>query len=306
MKLKFLLLGLLIIVLSSIGNSIYFNAQQLDQPLFLEHYYVHQVGETPLKFYYIDNKFNQRKINYVTINGKTFHLQNNSFAFQHPNKPRNITEYSHHALREIFIYFNEPSVREIQLPFSFNDMTVHFNDGTSAKVDVGHVNVKKPSQFEKKPHIYTSRHYGSGSDGRAIESKQFHESAQIESLSIPLEEVKGDFEVKLNTAKGTTKQEWREEINKSKNHPIEPLMKAEWSELPGGLFQDAEPYKIEQGKQLYIYTQIDLDKTHMYLFRAQLNGTTDQGESFAIPLLLHEDPNLSSKDIQELIKARGE
>ena len=57
MKEKILWVGLIFVMISWVGNYLYFQSKQLEHPIFLDHYYeVYLQDETYLTFYYLSNE----------------------------------------------------------------------------------------------------------------------------------------------------------------------------------------------------------------------------------------------------------
>ncbi|TFB13378.1 hypothetical protein E3U55_16180 [Filobacillus milosensis] len=305
MKHKLLWVSLVVITLSTIGNSIYYQAQQIEEPIFLDHYYTKSIDGSPLKFSYITNKQDTSRVSYVTINGHDFYLEQDTFFYQSNNQSRNVYEYQHHAIRELFITLKENQLQDIKKPFRFTEMTVHFADGSSVVADIGKVILKDRENNTQSEAIFENRHYGTGG-GRVIISKNFNKNAQIQSIYFPFEEARDNIETKLKTETGTTKEEWQKEIDESDSHPVFPMIKAPWEEVPGVVFEGTTPYPINEGQQLYVYTKINENINSIYGLEYFLEGTTDDKEEFSIHLHMHEEPFLSQEQINELIETKGE
>jgi hypothetical protein len=121
----------LIILVSWIGNGLYYHSMQLPEPLFLKHYI--EVSDAPgdrFELRFLENLNETRQINQITIE-KLPHVKVYS--------PISYDNYTHQRLgRVIFEIRQSKSLSE---PLIINSIQAHYNDGTEQTMDIGEIRV---------------------------------------------------------------------------------------------------------------------------------------------------------------------
>ncbi|MEH7385283.1 hypothetical protein V7147_07740 [Bacillus sp. JJ1521] len=309
MKGKIFWVSILIIILSFIGNFMYFQSKQLDAPIFLDHYYeltMYKEEETTLTFYYLTNKSDTSTVNYVMIDGVEAYpaSNNNFFMWESQAVPQFENEYTHHYLKALHLTI--PGEYEGEGPLSFSDIEVHFSNGITVQADIGEVILKKRSET---PDVLESRMSYGSNQHFAEQSMVAIQPITIEKVEIPFaEEISDDILVKVNLG-----QEKLRELNKHMTGGSRPVWfnakrDAEWNARPGVLLtNDILPFKLEQNEGMPVMMQFNPTRESYFQFSIKLIGKTESDEEFVNEIPTIDHPNLDQEAINRIIaKKDGE
>ncbi len=295
----------MLILLSYIGNYLYFQSKQLDAPFFLEHYYemtLNEEDETTLTFYYLTNKSDTSTIDFVSIDGiEAYATSNNDFFMFDSNTPQYEQEYTHHYIKAVHVSFHNTLVEQGEGPWSFSNIEVHFSDGETILADIGSVVLHKKT---KSPSVLETRISSSSNQHTSETSLISLQPITIEELSIPFpidlsedilvkidldQEKLGEFETIMD---GSDPPMWFEE-DKEKA----------WNDLPGTLVSDEMfPLSLEQNEWIRFLMQFNPTRTSYFQFSIKLVGKTESGEVFVTELPIIDHPHLSQKEINKIVE----
>lgn len=313
MKERFLWAGIVLVFLSWIGNYVYYQSKQLDQPIFLEHFYQGVISEEKsFTFYYLTNKQDPAEVTHVQIDGVDMvNVLNDGQGFgmwQDSSQPIFVQEFRHHYLKSVTLQFNKDFVQlnETKPSLSFETMEVFFNNNQSTIVaEIGKVNLY---QDNSQTHVFDSRMSSSSNQHRSEEAMVTREPITIEEISIPFpKQLAGEVAVKVDLDQerlnelepvkhGGEIPEWFEENRERK-----------WEETPGVSIEEKKlfPIYLNENEWMHLYMYFHPEHTSYFEFGIQIKGKNDSGEPFEQIAPIIDHPSLEQEDIDEIIAGKG-
>lgn len=294
--------GLLFLIgVSWIANNIYAHSKKLDEPIFLDHYVDTTLQEDVyLPLYYLANLHDTTTISYVTIHGiPNYVIQDNFYSNFGSNYDaehnQNLQIFTHHALRNIQLQLNTFELENLLQDgqFTFNEIEVFFSDGKNMTVPIGEITVHADhSNYDSDVLNFISG--SSSSDGSSKSTFRVTERLSIENIMFKYDDLLRDkLLIKINSQNQLTS----DDISNTTHTQG-------WTDVPGIDLQNIHlPYELEKDEMLYIHTQILPELTYYINSMIIFSGTTKTGETFTFSnWLINEQPYLSQKDVNKLIK----
>ncbi|WLD91736.1 hypothetical protein [Alkalihalobacillus sp. AL-G] len=309
MKEKFLWGALLIVIISWIGNYTYLQSQQVEEPIFLDHYYEVPAEENlGLKFYYLANKNDQSQVNFVEMDDvRAFPVENGGFEMFTDNNPVHFErEFRHQQLRSVLI---KMPIDKIHLTgeehWSFETMTVHFTNGTVMQSDIGKVVILPKLQYIPMFEMLMS---GSSNQHGSEKMLSATQAFAIQDITVPFaNEVANDIAIKLDLDQQKLKQS--QKMTKKGIRP-EWYMDArdkKWSDIPGvsSLVDELYPIEFKEDDLLRLSILFNPDRQSYFQFGIKLKGETTDGETFIRPTPIIDHPFLDEEDVDKIIEKKG-
>ena len=296
MKEKILWIGVVAIVLSWIGNYLYFQSKQLDHPIFLEHYYETYLEdkESTLTFYYLTNKKENVEVIDVIIDGVTVFPSSDGFFMWDSDTPQYVQEFSHHYLKSVRLELPKP-IEEGS--WTFEEITATFSNGQTVTADIGKVKVE-----EKMPYTNALESRFSSSNNQSSHEEQLVASQPltIDSISLPFsQDISEDILVKINRNQEELKKR-EAKINNPDWLEEEPNM--EWKDKDGvSILEGIFPFSLEKGERLGISMQLNPDRKRYFSLGVEISGTTEDGETYKRKAFIMDDPYLTQQAVDEII-----
>jgi len=279
------------IIISWIGNSLYFESKQLDSPIFLTHYIEESIDNpTFLSVYYITNKTDYKELQMITMDGLTLYpQQSDSFFFMTGNQveQQNIhQEFTHHYLKlaKFEIHKDLLSPQQLKEGIDVKNIEAVFSEGPSITVPIGHI------RFQPLNNTYddTLRNVSSSSDNSGL-NKLVHtasEALTIEQLILPFgTALEGAYEVEVSKHRPQSYL---------RSNKIEPIQIINW------------PVHLEESESLSTTIQYNMDSRLVLSLQFMLSGQTNTGKKFQIPFHTSEQTYLTQTDINSYIKNASE
>ncbi|WP_128893595.1 hypothetical protein [Longirhabdus pacifica] len=308
MKLKFIWVGFIVFLISWGGNLIYFQSQQLEEPIFLDHYYEPFVdNDWGLTFYYLSNKRDTSTASYVTIDGEIMYPEtypSSFFFFSNQTVPYYKEEYRHHYLKSLTISnFNDVIAHHVNEEgvWIFEEITVHFDDGRSVNANIGEVRIR---ERRTEPSVLHAR---SGSSG----STHWEQTMMYAEQPITIEEIQVPFNLLHQGVVGKVKVDNPQMdmiLNQEVQAPawLNSYDFDEWNNFNGiHITNIAYPFSLAEGERLQTFWQFRPDRYAYYQFGMKIKGTTAAGEPFADIDPIIDHPSLSQADIDHIIEVKG-
>ncbi len=150
---KWLLLGLLLIAASWIGNLLYYQSMQLKEPVFLRHYSeLDAAAHEFVTLLYLENNHAKKKVTNIIIEEMP------QLRFDMHEWRR----YTHQTLMRATAEFDPEYVRDKQKDrITVRELTVLYSDGTSKTVPIGEL----AFDFHERSRVLSSLSSGSSSSG---------------------------------------------------------------------------------------------------------------------------------------------
>ncbi|MBX0356095.1 hypothetical protein [Halobacillus sp. Nhm2S1] len=297
MKGKTFLISLLIVAISWGGNLWFYQSKQLEEPVFLEHFYG---GIGMFELYYLTNRDDPARVMSVEFSdGTTLHAKSDYYAFQNENPaygPDIQSRSSHYLLKSVV--FDEQKMRELSVDHR-GRATIHFNNGETTVADIGKVT---SSEHREGNGIFRQQSSSSSSNGRSFRSYTVVEDLKIESMTSPFPEVDEDLKKKLYTPSiGTT---GTPDGGGPRTHNKE--LNEEWSRVAGAPLEEVQfPIEMKRGDGIRLTMQEKPDAIRAYSYEIEMTGTTENGYPFTQPFYVTNDPQLTPEQMELLIERRG-
>jgi len=302
LKFKFLYIGILFIIVSSIGNYLYFYSEQLDEPIVLKHHYLKMFDpNSNLEFdlYYIVNKKDPKSIQHVSVDEVYGYVVNHSPIFWGDGVPsiQYAHEYPHQYLMKATIEFipeTLPLMDENVDTWSFDHMNITFSNGKTVDVNIGKI-VFKRLNSSKASNVLDFRYTSSSSNGEENTAFVINEDAILENTDIPYFEHLNEYiDLSIRTDSEKIKEESESAI---KDVPkIEGTNKLE-------VENTSLPIQLKKADWIQFQTKIKRDLLSPIEIDALISGKTEKGEPFSYSIPISYMPNYN--DLQSLIEERG-
>ncbi|MRH43794.1 hypothetical protein GH741_14040 [Aquibacillus halophilus] len=307
MRERFLWAGITVIIMSWFGNYLYFQSQQLDEPIFLDHYYQmyhsEAVQEIPLTFYYLANKQNPMEVNYIEMNGiEAYPVSNNvGFTMFNNNQPQinYRQEFTHHYLMEVTVTIRndmDKVVNENDEAWSFNTMDVYFSNGEHINANIGEVVIQS---HHNQPLVLDTRSGGSSNQHRSAVSMVANQPIRIQDISVPFDRLTDDVSIKVGLNEANS--------NKMISSPgVNQALDLPWEELQAPTVEAIMfPFDLAKNDFMGLYMQFDSNRTSYYQFDIQISGTRDDGQPFVSGVPINDQPYLDENDLDAIIETKG-
>ncbi|MBY0098592.1 hypothetical protein [Mesobacillus maritimus] len=308
MKERFLWAGILMIVLSWLGNYAYFQSKQLDQPIFLDHFYEDILWEgKSFTFYYLTNKREPAEVTHVQIDGvEIVNVLNDGHGFgewQNSSEDSFVQEYRHHYLKSVTLEFNKEYIQLNQTEpiLSFETMEVFFNNQSSIIADVGIVNLYRE---DMQLHVLDSQVSSSNNQHRSEEALVTREAISIDEISIPFpEKLAGEVAVKVDFEQDRLKE--LESVRYGGEIPawFDENLEWEWEAVPGVPIEENElfPVNLNENEWMHLSMYYNPDRTSYFEFGIHIKGKSASGHTFEQIAPIIDHPYLGQQDIDDII-----
>ncbi|MFS1511400.1 hypothetical protein VQL36_03035 [Chengkuizengella sp. SCS-71B] len=304
-------IGIAICLLSFIGNYLFFQSEQLKEPIFLNHYYDfenYNDNDINLTFYYLTNKQDTFRIKNALINGiEVYPVSYGGFSMWSNNTQQYEQEFRHHYLKSVTFsipYNSISSSENLEEIWSIENMIVSFYDHPDINAEIGKVNIYT-KQSENS--ILKTQAVGSSNQHRDFVILTALQSVNIGNISVPFEEkLKDEVEIKIDLNQEKLKQ--LEGIKSGGDTPAwfdNERKKDDWNELDGvSTKEQMFPLNINKGDWLQLQMAFNPNHKSYFQFGIRIEGDTENGEPFVERVLINDSPHLSQKNINEIIEAK--
>ncbi|TKC17113.1 hypothetical protein [Robertmurraya kyonggiensis] len=319
MKERYLLIGLLLVVLSWGGNYLYFESKQLDEPIFMEHFYekalpirsededidYYESEGIQLTFFYLTNKYAPLEVVEVRIDGAEVYVDSGGFDYDFfgDSQPTQHVEqeFSHYYLKSVTVGIR-PEVFVTGKPgdrWTFENMEVYFDNHEKMTANIGKVALLIN---DSTPEILEQR-MGSGSnDGQSKGVFVSLKPLTVEDISVPFaNEISDVFKAKVDIGRGEI--ELREDLEDGEDMPSwYDDRSVDWENTPGILLKDVEfPFEMEKNERLSLNMFLNPERTSFLELASKITGTTESGESFVSYAGIIDHPYIIQRAIEQLI-----
>lgn len=293
MKERFLWAGVALVLASWLGNYLYFQEQQIETPIFLEHYYERESQpEYGLSFYYVTNLSDPREVRYGVIDGIEIYPRSDfPHFFLHNGQPQinYHQQFSHQGIREVHFTIMEDlvaSVKDSDGNWSFSEITVFFDDGSSTTQNIGEVMIREGREYDPKEEVVQSTYSSGGSDGFNETGFKVLKDATVTEVVIPfVSEVSGNMSFKVGV--GEERIKW--------DHAD-----MSWQDIDG---QNGArfPISLNEGDGMYVTVQIHEDYNKPLAFPVKIMGESTDGTPFISYAYIDQMPYWTSDEVKEVI-----
>ncbi|HHW36445.1 MAG TPA: hypothetical protein GXX18_04015 [Bacillales bacterium] len=305
MREKIFWFGMIIVVISWVGNYLYFQSKQLERPIFLDHYYeTYLQDENYLTFYYLTNKQDPSQVSYALIDGlEAYPVSNESMWHWQPNTPTFEQEFFHQYLKSVRLQlpkYDLPIEEGSDDVWTFEEITFAFSNGEMITTDIGNMNV-----YGKFPNsdVFETR-VGSGSNQhRSDKTMVAVQPVTVDAITIPFtEEISRDVRVKVNLDQEKLKK--LEAVRHGGNPPdwFEKERDLDWEKVSGvSIDEDIFPFELKKDDWLKLSMKFNPNRKSFFEFGIEINGTTAKGERFMGKAPIIDHPYLTQQAVKEII-----
>lgn len=306
LKEKILWVGLIFVMISWVGNYLYFQSKQLEHPIFLDHYYeVYLPDETYLTFYYLSNKMDHSEVSYLLIDGVEVYLvSHDEFSIWPSNAPQFEQEFAHQYLKSISLELPQsviPLEEGKEDIWSFEEVSVTFSNGQTFTSNIGKVNVYRKLLDDK---AFESRISSGSNQHRSEEAMVVTRPITVEAITLPFsKDLSEDVFVKVNLD-----QEKLKELNaiyQGGNAPdwFEDEQNLEWNEVEGmSINEEVFPFQLNKNDWMQLSMQFNPHRKSFLEFGVTILGKSDEEEPFIHKSFIIDHPYLTQQDINEIIE----
>jgi len=299
MRKLLLILACSIVILSVLGNYLYYQSKQLPQPIMLKHYYEIASEENMMfDLHYITNKNEKNDIQSITIPG----MGNYPF-YQDVGRCEN---YGHYCLKTISVKINEMDIKEkAKNGFRFDKVRAYLTNGEVVTYPIGEISIVKDSAAKLPIDFIVS---SSSTDHTGEQMLKAKEPLSIQTFQIPFRnQLKDGVQLSIITDQGTLAKVY----NEMTSGHFDDQKISNWKQGKVHLVEKGMFPLILQKEDLlntsYQFTFGDGDnRFHFYQFGIKIKGKTKKGKEFTAPLLISYSPSFSYNGITEMVKQRGE
>lgn len=301
MKQKLFWIGIATILLSYIGNYLYFYSKQLEEPIFLKHYYYRQYYpdfEIEFPIYYITNKSNPLSISHVEIDGVDASVGSHygHYYWMKNSDIYYLSEFTHHYLMSASIkirtYAHSLQLEENET-WSFNEMKVYFSNGESMTVDIGEVTISNQQYDYNKPESALRMYSSSASNNLVEYYGEVKKSLTIDKIDSPYWDfVKNNVKININSPDKTVAKIYYSKDEKQK-----------WENIRGKEITDHfSPIKFNAQEKFHLIMQFN-NSTSIFEIPIKISGTTEDGEPFEFSTWIHSGININQDLIDKIIQS---
>lgn len=305
LKEKIFWAGIVLVLLSWIGNYLYFQSKQLNKPIFLEHYYETYVEDSAeLTFYYLANKTDTAEVSIVSIDGlEAYPVSTSGFSmWSSSHTPSYVQEYAHHYLKSLTLQLT-PSLLSVDTPtkedWRFNEMTVTFTNGQTITANIGEVHLYH--QFPSTD-VFDIRSSGGSNHHLHNVLAYITRPVTIEEMTIPFKEVVDDVYMKMNLKQSQLNE--LEHLINDENAPNWFLSEKnlDWDSFKGiPIQEELFPLALEENDWVEVYTLLNPNRQTFLDFSINIVGTTKDGEPFISTFPFIDHPSLTQQAVNEII-----
>lgn len=271
----------------------YASSQQLDKPVFLDHYIdEYQQDEIQVQFYYITNKRDQNAVNYIMLGDIPGYVDQyfDPMMEEIPYEQR----FGHYEVRSIFATLDLRGLDPIDEKIVFDKMRVHFSDGQYETVDVGEI-IIHPAVYNGKN--YLSQNVTAAGENWAGYILDAEEDFSIESLvpHIPMDE---STQLKVQVLNP------EENIHESRFFKV---LEDGVQNSQGIEYEDAS-YPIVLNEEDKLAVSFINEGNYKYLLKSwvRVEGKDKNGLDVSFPTYLSQIPQLEKEDVETIIEQKRE
>lgn len=285
---------LIVIILSWIGNIIYFEVHQLDEPVVLDAYIdIQSTKHTTFSLFYLTNSSEVVELETLIAAGYTYDNDQNFFPwFGDISAQSYRQQFTHQFLKQASFTFDERSLEQVIKGFQAEDLYARFTNGQVVPVQLEKLNFQTPAS--ETNFLSSKVDFGSsqGVQGSVLEAT---EDVRMDAIVLP-ESLLNQVDLKVQISDSS-----------SASANVEKIMSKNWEEIDAPLYTDVEwPIHLKKGDSVELIFQVQYSNIYID-FVHDWTGKTDTGKTFTYSLPLQIEPILASQDVKGIVqKARGE
>ncbi len=327
MNIKKIIIGVSFICLLWIANLLYFQFQQLDEPMFLEHYYeLSAYDDIDIPIYYLVNNNEDIEISFIQI------PQLGDIDIYVENYKQN--KYKYHTLKTSFIKLKGEEYKNAiaKEGFKITDLIVSFSNGDTKIVNIGQIFIYKNKPCLKGDNPFKFVSCGSSNNNKGYRTLSLRTPVTVADFEYILDKkLDGFLRVYIDAnnddlskvIKQSKELENMEVEQKSRSNEIvvEKNIKEEMDlqrevinmmfNVDGVEVNNIDfPLKLDKNDYLKINYEFmsedddDIRYYNYYKVYARIMAEKDNGDKVIRDCKMHYTPHFSDSDIKRLVKER--
>lgn len=275
------------------GNIIYFEVHQLEEPVVLDAYIdIPASKNANFSLFYLTNSSEVVELETLIAGEYTYSNEQNFFPwFGDITAQMYRQQFTHHLLKQASFTIDEQSFEHFAKSVQANDLYARFTNGQVVPFELEKLNFKTP--LTEQSFLKSKVSFGSN-QGIQGEIFEVTETIQMDALVLPVS-IKDQVDLKVQIWSDTSSAR----LNSNK------IMEQNWKDIDAPLYNDINwPLKLEKGDSVGLIFQVKyrsyIDIVHNW------SGITESGKAFTYNFPLLIEPNLSDQDIVDIVqKSRG-
>ncbi|XKE95898.1 hypothetical protein LG326_06275 [Metaplanococcus flavidus] len=278
---------LFVIIIGWIAAATYAFSQELEQPVYLDHYFEDYAHENlQMQFYYITNKDDNETVNMITLGDLPAFIED----FQEGTSY--VQQFGLHELRTLSVKMDPYELSQLKEKAVINEITVYLTNGDSYTADIGEI-VIHPAEESTKPYL---SQVSSGDGDLTVSYLEAEEEITINGFEPHLPPYgMPDLTVHLPSAEDSFT-----EVNYVKK--VEKRLK----EGNGVEIQDLEfPINLKKNDGFALSIQNKVNIKYVLNSWAMIDGEDKDGTAIRFPASLYHIPILTREDSRTIIERKG-
>ncbi|MCM3611548.1 hypothetical protein M4S82_09770 [Planococcus sp. MERTA32b] len=137
-----------VIIIGWIAATAYAYSQQLEHPVYLDHYFEDYAHENlHMQFYYITNKDDNNTVNMITLGDIPAFVED--FQAMYTEGPSYVQQFGLHELRTLSVKMDPYELSQLKEKVVINEITVYLSDGDSYTADIGEIIIHPEGESTK-------------------------------------------------------------------------------------------------------------------------------------------------------------
>lgn len=280
------------IIISWIGNTLYFESKQLDRPVFLTHYIDQDIEQeiTYLSLYYITNKTDLTELQQIQLGDLILYPQQpNGFFFMHDQTQQQSyqQEFTHHYLKKATFEIHKDQFNSNHLKDGLTVEKVYavFSQSSSMSYSIGQIRL---SPQESRSEILRNDSSSGSSNGDFQSIHSASEALVLTELHSPFaKELETEYAIRLT--------------HNNQSYFAGKFNNTSDKDISGGW-----PIQIGENERLLTNIQLNTKSNKVLNLRFNLIGQTSSGKNFQTSIYSYQDPYLTQADIHSYIERASE
>lgn len=301
MNIKKLIVAIIIIIFLYGGNIIYFQMQQLSEPLFLDHYYDFELnpdGSGYIDFYYVENKSDQTTIWSIEIPNVDYATINSEIVHQ---------EFSHYQVKKVQVELNGENVDKDTI---IDKIGVQFSNQDYKEYSIGEIIISPSTYLEGDSPV---QFLAGGSSNNLTNFIVFEANEKLKMLDIThaFKNSLGDQFYILFDHNSEQLEDLKNKLQSKTDEEHEKLHELLWQENENDIKNVTFPIQFEKGDIVKLNSGFDASqmpnlRNTAYQFELKLIFETDSGVKVIARDHINHQPLLTKSDVLQLEKKVGE
>ncbi|MDY0409829.1 hypothetical protein [Paracerasibacillus soli] len=268
-------IGILLVLISGVGNYIYFQSSKLEEPIFLEHYITKNIFDdqetVEIGFNYLIDKHEFIHVSYVEVNGVILTPTNEGRVWFGDGQEQISYKqaFNQNYLMEVLL---EIPISEVPIDFSkevwtFEEIDVTFSNHQQVHTNIGTVTI---GMNEENTDVFEHRSSSDSGDRASEDVLEVKKSVRLEEIRLPYKQVENQLHMQINS---------------------KPYVASEFGAM-----------ELQKDDSLILQFSTDENLTSFIELDVALHGVTENEGDFTYMLTVIREPWLNQTSVNQLVK----